>query len=360
MPATAGDAQHTLSDMDLMGVANNKYASGELPLGDGHYVTDAPKKGFIYLCHTMGGEEGGSQINGPWIHSSSWNLFSKPSVAGEVSWSDATFSNQVSGDARNLNGNGLPLTHTTGNFPISSLDPVFYYDRNPNHILPQNLHDTLPLHPVYSETPFCMGGEVGMMLTGVPLFNGFDATMRDAAAHEVQDKCNGHPQRAGQYHYHSLSSCIKDISEKTVIGYALDGFPITGPVVTKGRYLTTDELDVCHGITSEIIEDGEKKTTYHYVMTQDFPYSVSCFRSRPTRIGPSDGGRRTINTSGDNNTYQSGFQFGKRPPPPPEALDVCRGQPSGFPCHFMTPREETITGSCLSPPGQSFFVCMPN
>ena len=124
------------------------------------------------------------------------------------------------------------------------------------------------------------------MLTGVPLFNGFDAKMRDAAAHEVQDSCNGHPQKSGQYHYHSLSACIKDVSEKTVIGYALDGYPITGPMVAPGRYLTTANLDECHGITSEIIEDGAKKITYHYVMTQDFPYSVSCFRGTPTRMGP--------------------------------------------------------------------------
>src|SRR6185369_301052 len=65
-------------------------------------------------------------------------------------------------------------------------------------------------------------------------------------------------------------------------------FPITGPLVAQGRYLTTDDLDECHGITSEIIQDEQKKTTYHYVMTQDFPYSVSCFRGKPVRLGPSD------------------------------------------------------------------------
>jgi hypothetical protein len=125
-----------------------------------------------------------------------------------------------------------------------------------------------------------MGGEVGIMLTGVPLFNGFDAGLRDAAAHEVQDSCQGHPQVTGEYHYHSLSSCIKDVSVSTVIGFALDGFPITGPSVDKDKYLTTDNLDECHGITSEINLDGKKVTSYHYVMTEDFPYSVSCFKGK--------------------------------------------------------------------------------
>ena len=65
-----------------------------------------------------------------------------------------------------------------------------------------------------------------------------------------------------------------------VIGYALDGFPITGPRVGDNNILTTSDLDVCHGITSTITLDGKKVTMYHYVMTQDFPYSVSCFRAK--------------------------------------------------------------------------------
>ena len=84
----------------------------------------------------------------------------------------------------------------------------------------------------------------------------------------------------------------------TVIGFALDGFPITGPKV--GRRTTSSrpsDLDVCHGITSTITLDGEKVETYHYVMTQDFPYSASCFRStaaqpppiRPEPSGPPSG-----------------------------------------------------------------------
>jgi hypothetical protein len=64
-----------------------------------------------------------------------------------------------------------------------------------------------------------------------------------------------------------------------VIGFALDGYPITGPKVGDKNYLTTSDLDECHGIVSDITLDGKKTTQYHYVMTQDFPYSVSCFRS---------------------------------------------------------------------------------
>jgi hypothetical protein len=126
-----------------------------------------------------------------------------------------------------------------------------------------------------------MGGESGVMLTGVALFNAFDAAGRDAGAWEVQDACQGHPQVTGEYHYHTLSSCIKETSVSQVIGYALDGFPITGPKAGDKNYLTTSDLDECHGITSDVTIDSQKVTTYHYVMTQDFPYSVSCFRGIP-------------------------------------------------------------------------------
>jgi hypothetical protein len=136
----------------------------------------------------------------------------------------------------------------------------------------------VPASPTINAPASCVGGEAGVMLTGVALFNAFDAGGRDAGAWEVQDGCDGHPQMSSEYHYHTLSRCIQDTSVSTVIGFALDGFPITGPKVGPNNILTTGDLDECHGITSTITLDGKSVTTYHYVMTQDFPYSVSCFR----------------------------------------------------------------------------------
>ena len=51
-------------------------------------------------------------------------------------------------------------------------------------------------------------GMIGFTVTGVALYNALDAAGRDAAAHEVQDLCDGHPQGRGQYHYHSSSPCL--------------------------------------------------------------------------------------------------------------------------------------------------------
>ena len=260
----------------------DRYADGILPVGDGKAVTDGPSKGYVYLCRT-GGTGGGAQERGPWFvnNNTEYDLNAKVHVEGSVSW-DGEYDATVDGDRRIIATNDVPHDHTTGEFPVQPDDPAYEYDRNPNHIEEQDLTYDLAADPVLLDEPACMGGESGVMTTGVALFNAFDAGNRDAGAWEVQDSCDGHPQVTSEYHYHTLSSCIDDVGVETVIGFALDGFPITGPTVGEGNILTTEDLDECHGITSTIELDGRQVTTYHYVMTQDFPYSVSCFRGAAT------------------------------------------------------------------------------
>lgn len=260
----------------------NKYADGILPVGDNKYSTSSAQKGSIYMCNAnfVPANQAGASSRGPWfVGTTEWDINKKYAVQGSVEWEES-ITNTISGEHRIITTNGLP-DHVTGVFPVTSSDPAYAYDRNPNSIASQSLIYNLAAHPTYSSTPQCMGGEVGVMLTGTALFNGFDAGARDAGAWEIQDGCEGHPQATGIYHYHTLSSCIKDVNVSTVIGFALDGYPITGPKVGENNYLTTSDLDECHGIVSEVMLDGLKTKTYHYVMTQDFPYSVSCFRSTP-------------------------------------------------------------------------------
>ena len=260
----------------------NKYASGVLPVGDKQYVTDAPKKGYIYLCSANFVPEGqaGAQTRGPWFinNNTQWDMNKKPAIAGSIDWTPK-MTNKVENGKRIITTNNLP-NHHTGVFPVASNDPARKYDANPNTISEQSLTYELSAGPGQLSSPACMGGEVGVMLTGAALFNAFDAGGRDAGAWEVQDTCDGHPQVSGEYHYHTLSRCITEASVKDVIGYALDGYPITGPKVADDSILTTENLDECHGLVSEVMVDGKKLTTYHYVMTQDFPYSVSCFKGK--------------------------------------------------------------------------------
>lgn len=351
---TSQMAAHVYSDEELLAMADNTYANGEVPLGDGKYTTSGPKKGYVYLCNVRK-ENFGSDQNGPWVHGTTWNFLSKLKVSGSVSWSNATFSNVISGAYRILSGNDLPINHTTGTYPIASSDEVSKYDRNPNSISAQAIKQSIPADPTYSNTPYCMGGEAGIMLSGVALFDALDAPLRDAPAHEAQDSCGGHPQESGEYHYHSLSPCFKDISVKTVLGYAYDGFPITGPQVAKDKYLTTDDLDECHGLTSEITVDGKKKTTYHYVMTQDYPYSVSCFRGKPVTTGPSaQFGTRT--GSAQQQQTQAPQQGGgmTRPEPPQEAKTACTGKTEGGTCSVGG----QMSGTCEN--FGSYLACIPS
>jgi hypothetical protein len=259
----------------------NKYKDGILPVGDGKYTTDSAKKGYVYTCNAdfVPAGQAGAQARGPWfVGTTSWDVNKKIAVSGDEVWGSKIDATDKDGK-RIITTNDLP-NHVTGIFPVKSSDPAYAYDSNPNSIKGQDLTYSLSLKPVYG-TPHCMGGEVGVMLTGVALFNAFDAGGRDAGAWEVQDSCNGHPQAQGEYHYHSLSSCILDTSVNTVIGFALDGFPITGPKLGKENILTTSDLDDCHGIVGQVEFDNKKFVSYHYVMTQDFPYSASCFRATP-------------------------------------------------------------------------------
>ena len=45
--------------------------------------------------------------------------------------------------------------------------------------------------------------------------------------------------------------------------------------------LSSADLDACHGRTSTVEWNGEKRRMYHYVITLDFPYTVACYRGTP-------------------------------------------------------------------------------
>ena len=255
----------------------------KLPLGDDMYTTDAPKNGYVYSCITdFNG--GGAFEQGPWIdaEAGTWNLSKKIYVEGRVHW-DSEFTQHVSGSERDLEGNGLP-PQTTGTFPVEESDPAYEYDRNPNSISPYELKAGLPANPKRTGDPACVGGTIGVMKNGVPLYSPFDAGGRDAVATEIQDHCDAHPEVTGQYHYHGLSTCLykdSDESRSALLGWALDGFGIYVERDSEGTLLSSADLDACHGRTSSVEWNGKKRPMYHYVMTLDFPYTVACYRGTP-------------------------------------------------------------------------------
>jgi hypothetical protein len=261
-----------------------------LPLGDGR-VSTQPKRDYVMSCQDRF-HGGGAFKDGSWIHSDgTWDSTNKATVDGDVEW-DGKYEIKIEDGKRKLVGNGLPTSHHTGIFPIQRSDDAFQYDRNPNSINETKIIFELPLMPHVAEKPSCVPmGTIGVMKTGVAIFNALDGEGRDAVAHEIQDKCDGHPQQEGHYHYHNMSKCVENGqsgNHSELFGYALDGFGIFGIYGEGGKELTNADLDDCHGHIHEILWDGKKVNMYHYHATREYPYTIGCFAGTPVpnRNGP--------------------------------------------------------------------------
>jgi hypothetical protein len=257
-------------------------AHERLPLGDGKF-SPQPRRGYVMACDTRFPGGGGAHKTGDWVAQGSWDPSAKPYVEGNVLWPDARITIRT-GDARRfVVANNLPK-HPTGEFPVRPGSRAYDYDRNPNRIAPQNVLLSLPLNPVLAARPGCVPmGMIGFAVSGVAIFNAFDLAGRDAPAYEIQDRCNGHPERGNRYHYHDWSPCLKTGDPDAPVGWMLDGFPILGPRDATRRAYTNADLDECHGRTGRVVIEGRATTSYHYRFTREYPYTIGCFRGTSAR-----------------------------------------------------------------------------
>jgi YHYH protein len=264
-----------------------------LPLGDGKISTQ-PKAGYVMACNSSFRGGGGAHRVGDWIKDGRWDPKAKPTVEGAVQWPDAQISVSLEGTGQDaqrvVRANNLP-THASGEFPVRPGSKAFDYDRNPNRITERKVLLRLPAQPEPAAQPGCVPmGMVGFALSGAAIFNAFDLAGRDAPAYEIQDACNGHPERNGSYHYHDYSSCLKDSTgqagqHSAVMGYMLDGFAIFGLKGVGGKEVTNANLDECHGHSHAVEIDGSKRVSYHYHFTREYPYTIGCFKARAQAAG---------------------------------------------------------------------------
>src|SRR5688572_27398955 len=285
---TAGSA--AAHDLSLHTFRANGVDVTRLPIGDGKYSLTTASVGSIFLCAAPSTTQ--DTIDAPWINGDgTFNSTARPVIDGSVSWT-SVFSAVLQGVSRLISGNGLP-SHTTGVYPIASNDDAYAYDRNPNSIEEGSVSGTLAATPTLLSAPTCMGGEVGVALNGVTILNGLDSKGRDAVANELQDACGGHPNAGSLYHYHNLSPCLSDSASghSSLIGYALDGFGIYGLRGEDGLELGNADLDECHGHTHAIEWDGAVAEMFHYHATNEYPYTVSCFRGRRTSLSGQQSGQ---------------------------------------------------------------------
>ena len=288
-PISAWAATDSSPSSNIWLTTSNAIDPHHLPLGDKKYSTE-PKVGYVFACdpdHYFNIPLG-SNKTGAWVSTttSTWDVTKKLVVEGNHVWPNAEFSITTSGTERIFRGNGLPVGSPTGAFPVAKSDTAYSYDHNPNSVIPYDVSYSVPLNPTIADKPSCIQFDpVGIALNGVRISTGIDSQGRDELAYEVQDLCSGVPQPNKPYHYHALSDCMAHIRENNaLVGYAADGFGIFSPYDASGKELSTKDLDECHGTTSQILWDGKSVTMYHYVLTRDYPYTISCFRGTPHRF----------------------------------------------------------------------------
>lgn len=182
---------------------------------------------------------------------------------------------------------------------------------NPNAIAVATETFRIPLNPTNNATATDTAlGTVGVAINGIPIYNPFEDGNQTAATGRIFSGCCGHPQLTGVYHYHKYPTCLRfmkgDVwqSEKEkcdeidalvasgghspLIGFALDGWPVYGPVgwkdtnrvskLLKSSYTgandsygnplyvaSSGDLDECNGLVSPTPEYPEG--IYHYVMS---------------------------------------------------------------------------------------------
>lgn len=184
----------------------------------------------------------------------------------------------------------------------------------------QDFKYTIPAYPVFRPNYLndedgnlrCYMCEIGVALNGVAIFSGnvrpYDELLGTCEMLDVHDNtsewisfdmCGGHANKDGVYHYHTPPSCLIADAEarsstgtghSAQIGWALDGFPVYGPLYTGGVDAST-VTDDCGG-KEEVLPDVDN-FMYRYYMTgptsdlyslphvtpsdDQFPYAFDCY-----------------------------------------------------------------------------------
>ena len=264
---------------------------------------DAPAKGTIWPCPVYGIPA--TQITlaeTPWVQDNDNKVvLSKiPTVPGAVRMKSAftIMQSTTTPTTRRLTGNGIP-DHRIGTFPIPRRSAAYkYYEALPAEgyanaaeipVAPYRLRVDLPRRPKMSAQPHCIPD----LLTGVALTGAVwhieaapDSLLNiyDPNAALPTDRCFGHPYNT-EYHYHGYSwKCMKQGKpgkRSPLLGYAMDGFGVYGPRGVNGKVITNAQLDECHGRVGRVRFNGKMQRIYHYVLNNEYPYSIGCFRGKP-------------------------------------------------------------------------------
>jgi hypothetical protein len=240
---------------------------------------------------------------------------------GNVAQSDTPLLRNVmisfDGSSMVMHTSGIP-NHPTGKFPE---------DRgrgNPSYITMQDETFYLPLEPKENPKHFVTDetnsnhalnmGAIGVALNGVVFFNPFDLGNTDAT--DLMDRCCGHPQQQGQYHYHKYPICVNSpwddqgSGHSGLLGFAFDGYPLYGPYESPG--VMAKDVTGEHALNDFNLHYDEQRGWHYHVTPGKFPYLIGGYwgtaDARDVRRGPPRGGNGRVPEGGR----------GPGGPPPPD------------------------------------------
>lgn len=140
----------------------------------------------------------------------------------------------------------------------------------------------IKLTPHKADSLTTIDAALGVAVNGVPIYdyssqgelslNTYDAA-HDTLATGQLDNCGGHAGRGDDYHYHVSPTCMidtmKNKSNKAIIGWAYDGYPLYGNNNPDGSEIPTGQLDVCNG-------QEDQTFGYRYHTSTTPPYIIQC------------------------------------------------------------------------------------
>ncbi|MDB5326288.1 MAG: hypothetical protein JWM57_1857, partial [Phycisphaerales bacterium] len=196
-----------------------------------------------------------------------------------------------------IRSKGIP-NHPTGRFPemgfgnpnsIQEQSSTFYFPlepkENPQHKVTDTGNQNGALHM----------GPIGLAVNGVVFFNPFDMGNTDAT--NMMDRCCGHPNQDGQYHYHKYPICVNSPwadeghAHSPLLGWAFDGVPLYGPWESDG--VMAKDATGEHAINAFNLHYDAERGWHYHVTPGKFPYLIGGFwateDSRDHRRGPPGG-----------------------------------------------------------------------
>ena len=190
-----------------------------------------------------------------------------------------------------------------------------FEQKTPNALTATTWSWSVPLNPAKAKSVTSIRnvlGTLGFTVSGLPIYGPTEGPQPAAQAfgdpvyNKILDTCGGHTGPNREYHHHAITLVQQcNLSKQTILGYALDGFPIyttlacldkkcTKTALMKSGYEMTGDpksntwdaythkaskasnvLDACNGRTQP---DG----TYGYHATTGFPYIIGCFAGTAT------------------------------------------------------------------------------